>query len=136
MKRSEIVKVDARGRIVIPGSMRELLGIKKESQIMIVADEENPTELRIIPLLYSNDQSFLKMRIIIPDEAGALAKIAGVFGEMEISLLHGQTTVTNKGVDAEWEIISPVPDVSIDELKKQLKEKGGAKRIIVENTSF
>ena len=136
MKRSEIVKVDARGRIVIPRPMRQLLGIKKDSHIMIVSDEENPTELRIVPLLYSEEQSFLKIRIIIPDEAGSLAKIAQVFGELGISLLHGQTTVLKKGVDAEWEVISPVPETPMEELENVLKEKGGAKRVIFETTSF
>ncbi len=136
MKKSEIVKVDSRGRVVIPRPMRQMLGIKRESQIMIISDEDNPTELRIIPLLYSNDQSFLKLRIIIPDEAGALAKIANVFGDLGISLLHGQTTVIKKGIDAEWEVISPVPEMPIEELKQKLLDVGGAKRIIVENTTF
>jgi AbrB family looped-hinge helix DNA binding protein len=132
MKETEILKIDARGRIVIPRSMRKSLGLKENSHIMLIADSEG-SELRIIPLPFSDEQAFMRIRIIIPDEPGALSRVAKTFGDLGLSLLYGQTVVIQKGVTAEWSVISPVPEMPVEEFKRQLIEKGGAKKVTIES---
>ncbi|MHA1719491.1 MAG: AbrB/MazE/SpoVT family DNA-binding domain-containing protein [Promethearchaeota archaeon] len=131
MKETEILKIDSRGRIVIPRSMRRGLGLKENSHIMLISDTDE-NELRIIPLPFSEDQTFMRIKIIIPDEPGALSQVSKVFGELGLSLLYGQTVVIKKGKIAEWSVISPVPEIPVDDFEKILKEKGGALSVKIE----
>lgn len=131
LKESEILKIDSRGRIVIPRNMRKSLGLKENSHVMLISNPED-NELRMIPLPFTEEGAFLRLKIIIPDEPGALGNVANVFGELGLSLLFGQEVVIKKGQDAEWNVVTPVPEMSIEDFKKALIEKGGAKRIIVE----
>ena len=100
LKETEILKIDSRGRIVIPRSMRKALGLKENSYIMLISDSEE-NELRIIPLPFSEDQTFMRIKVIIPDTPGALSQVSKVFGELGLSLLYGQTVVIKKGQTAE-----------------------------------
>ena len=129
-KETEILKIDGRGRIVIPRTMRKSLGLKENSQIMLIADSD-AKEIKVIPLPFSEEKSFIRLKITIPDTAGALGRIATAFGELNISLLYGETVVIKKGVDAEWNVLAPVMSMTIEELTKRLVEKGGAKKVEV-----
>ena len=131
MKETEILKIDSRGRIVIPRSMRKALGLKENSHIMLISDSEE-NELRIIPLPFSEDQTFMRIKVIIPDTPGALSQVSKVFGELGLSLLYGQTVVIKKGKTAEWSVISPIPEMPVDDFEKVLIEKGGAKSVVIE----
>ncbi|UYP47367.1 hypothetical protein NEF87_003652 [Candidatus Lokiarchaeum ossiferum] len=131
MKETEILKIDSRGRIVIPRGMRKSLGLKENSHIMLISDS-NENELRIIPLPFSDEQAFMRLRIIIADEPGALSTVSKVFGELGLSLLYGQTVILKKNQIAEWTVISPVPELPVEEFKKALIERGGAKSVSVE----
>ncbi|MHA1776286.1 MAG: hypothetical protein DRO88_07655 [Promethearchaeia archaeon] len=132
MKETEILKIDSRGRIVIPRSMRKGLGLKENSHIMLISNPEE-NELRIIPLPFSEEnQTFIKIRIIIADEPGALGQVAKVFGDLKLSLLYGQEVVIKKGQEAEWNVISPFPNIPLEDFKKLIMEKGGARNVIIE----
>ncbi len=131
VKESEILKIDSRGRIVIPRNMRRSLGLKENSHVMLISNPED-NELRMIPLPFTDEGAFIRLRIIIPDEPGALGNVANLFGELGLSLLFGQEVVIKKGQDAEWTVVTPVPEIPIEEFKKIILERGGAKRVIVE----
>lgn len=131
MKETEILKIDSRGRIVIPRGIRRSLGLKENSNIMLISDPDD-NELRIIPLPFSEEQAFMRLKIMIRDEPGALSLVAKIFGELGLSLLYGQTVIIKKGFEAEWTVISPVPEMPVEEFKKALIERGGAKSVSVE----
>ena len=88
MKEVRILTIDNRGRIVIPMMVRRSLGLKDNSQLMLVADSELK-EIKITPIGIEDDRRYFKYRIIMKDEVGALAKIATTFAKYEISLVHG-----------------------------------------------
>jgi AbrB family looped-hinge helix DNA binding protein len=129
-RETEILKIDSRGRIVIPRTMRKSLALKENSQIMMICDSDNK-ELKIIPLPFTNEQVAIKMKILIKDKVGALARIAQTFSDLGISLLYGETVVIKKGEEAEWTVIAPVSEMSLEEMTHLLKEKGGAIRVMV-----
>ena len=61
MKETEILKIDSRGRIVIPRTMRRSLGLKENSHIMMVSDPDN-NEVKMIPLPFSGeDRAYVKV---------------------------------------------------------------------------
>jgi len=134
MRETEILKIDSRGRIVIPRSMRKSMGLKENSQIMLISDSQ-ANEIRIVPLPFTDEQAFLRIRILMRDEPGSLSQVARVFGELGLSLLYGQEVVIKKGQEAEWSVISPTPKITKEELRKILIDRGGAKDVIFENTT-
>ena len=130
MKHTEILKVDSRGRIVIPRSMRKALGLVENSQIMAISDSESK-EIKLIPLPFSEEGSFMKLQIFIPDMSGSLAKVASVFADMGLSLIYGETLVIKKGEEAEWTVISPTPKIPMEEFTQILEKKGGALKVTI-----
>jgi AbrB family looped-hinge helix DNA binding protein len=131
MKETDILRIDARGRIVIPRTMRKTLGILENSQLMVICDPDSH-ELKIIPLPFDQSHAFIKIRILLSDEVGALARVANVFSDLNMSLIYGETVVVKKGIDAEWSVISPAPPCPMEEFKRLLLEGGGAKQIHIE----
>ncbi len=46
----EVVKLDSKGRVTIPASLRLLLGLEEGSRLLLIADPDNlRIEIRIIP---------------------------------------------------------------------------------------
>jgi len=131
LRDAEILRIDSRGRIVIPRSFRKTLGLKEGSQIMLISDP-NENELRLVPLPFTDQTAFMRMRILMPDEPGALGKVSKVIGEMGLSLIYGQEIILKKGEAAEWNVIAPIPDMPMEEFKKIVIEKGGAKSVTIE----
>ncbi|MCP4761653.1 MAG: hypothetical protein GY870_07715 [archaeon] len=125
MKETEILKLDKRGRIVIPRIMRKSLALTENTQLMAISDSDK-MEIRIIPLQLYDDKVFIKMKIRLVDEPGSLARIASTFANLGLSLVYTETVIIKRGVEAEWTVISPQPDMSLDELKTILKEEGNA----------
>ena len=125
MKEVKIVALDDRGRIVIPQIIRESLGLTTDSQVMMVADSETK-EIKITPVGLDENRKPIKLQITMEDAPGALAKIAGAFGELGISLMYGESVVLEKDKKAIWTVISPTPNIPLDELEKKLKEEGDA----------
>jgi AbrB family looped-hinge helix DNA binding protein len=99
-----VVKVDDRGRIVIPGSTRKVMKLASGTKLMMMVDDEK-NEIRLTPFI---DQSAnpVQMRILMSDTQGALAKIAAAIGDMGINLIYEEAHVLRKGVQAEWQVIA------------------------------
>ena len=125
MKEVSILTIDNRGRIVIPMIVRRSLGLKDNSQLMLVADSELK-EIKITPIGIEGEE-FFRFRITMKDEAGALAKIATTFGNYEISLVHGESVILEKGKTALWSVIAAKPKrFTFEEITEILKNEGQA----------
>jgi AbrB family looped-hinge helix DNA binding protein len=136
MKETEILKLDKRGRIVIPRIMRKSLGLTENSQLMAISDSDSK-EIRIIPLQLVDDQVYIKLKITITDKSGSLARIANAFGNHDISLVYGETVVVKKGVEAEWTVIAPQrADISLEKFKEILINEGGATKVQILESKF
>ncbi len=135
MKETEILKLDRRGRIVIPRIMRKSLGLTENTQLMAISDSDTK-EIRIIPLQLSDNKIFIKIQIYLNDKPGSLANVANAFGDLGMSLVYGESIIVKKGVEAEWTVIAPQPDLSMEELKKYLVDKGGATRVNILANKF
>ncbi|MFW9780730.1 MAG: AbrB/MazE/SpoVT family DNA-binding domain-containing protein [Candidatus Heimdallarchaeota archaeon] len=129
MKEVRVITIDNRGRIVIPQLIRKSLGLTTNSQLMLVADSENK-EIKITPIGLSDEKRPIKLRITMKDVPGALAKLAGTFGEQGLSMMYSEAVIIEKDKTAEWTVISESPD-NLDELRKVLREKGEAIKVEV-----
>lgn len=126
MKDVKIISIDNRGRIVLPLVTRKNLGLTTDSQLMLVSDSETK-EIRITPVGISAEDKPIKFRITMKDEAGSLAQIANIFGDLGISLIYGESVIIEKDKKAIWTVISSSPkNISLGELKGVLENKGKA----------
>ena len=129
MKEVRIVAIDNRGRIVIPQIIRKSLGLVTDSQLMLVSDSEIK-EIKMTPIGLAHENQLIKFRIVMKDETGALAKIATVFANNGISLIHGESIIVEKEKKAIWTVIGPKPEsIALEDLKEILLTEGSAKQI-------
>ncbi|MHA1729739.1 MAG: hypothetical protein ACTSWY_13570 [Promethearchaeota archaeon] len=130
MKETEILSLDKRGRIVIPRIMRKSLGLTENTQIMAISDSE-AKEIRLVPLQLMDNRSYIKIKITLKDEPGSLGKVADAFGELNLSLIYGESIIIKKKIEAEWTVIAPTPppELPLEDLKRYLIEHGGALRV-------
>ncbi|MFX1417561.1 MAG: hypothetical protein ACFE9N_01440 [Promethearchaeota archaeon] len=124
MKDVKIISIDNRGRIVLPLVTRKNLGLTTNSQLMLVSDSETK-EIRITPIGLRDESSLIKVRVIMKDVPGALAKILDIFAEESLSLVYSEAVIVEKDKTAVWTAISENPH-DVDRLTKILKERGEA----------
>ncbi len=118
---TEILSLDARGRIVIPKNIRKLMDLDDHSQLMLEADSERK-EMRLIP--FYDVKKTVQMRIIMADIPGSLAAIAKIFGDLNINLLYGNSRIIQRGKVAEWTVVSPLPgNITLEDLRAKILEK-------------
>ena len=129
MKEVRIVSIDNRGRIVIPQIVRKSLGLTTNSQLMMVSDSEIK-EIKMTPIGLVHEKQLIKFRIVMKDEAGALAKIASAFANHGISLIYGESMIVEKEKTAIWTVIGPKPeDLSLEDLNDIILKEGSALQI-------
>ena len=136
-KKTYIITIDDRGRIVIPKQARNDLGITTNSQLMMVSDSE-VKELKIsrIPGRFDattgmphdsasiglkDESNLIKLKITMKDAPGALAKLATLFGDLKLSMMYSEAVIVEKDKTAVWTVISESPQSPLEELEKILK---------------
>ena len=124
MKDVKIITIDNRGRIVLPLVTRKNLGLTTNSQLMLVSDSETK-EIRITPIGLRDESNLVKVRVVMKDIPGALAKLLDIFAEEAISLVYSEAVIVEKDKTAVWTAISENPN-DINKLKSILIEKGEA----------
>ena len=124
MKDVKIITIDNRGRIVLPLVTRKNLGITTNSQLMLVSDSETK-EIRITPIGLRDESNLVKLKVIMKDIPGALAKLLDIFAEEGLSLVYSEAVIVEKDKTAVLTAISESP-VNADQLKNILTEKGEA----------
>ena len=131
---TEVVKVDDRGRIVIPGSTRKVMKLNSGTKLMMMVDDEK-NEIRLTPFIDQNAKP-VQMRVIMADTQGALAKITAAVGDMGINLLYEEAHVLRKGVQAEWQAIAdlaPMKEVlSLEQVKARILDTKVAQEVEIQ----
>ena len=129
MKEVKIVTIDERGRIVIPNLIRKSIGIKTNSQLMLIADSDTK-EIKLTPVGLSEEEKPIKFQITMKDVPGALARIANIFAERNISLIFGTSISVEREKTAIWEVIGPLPsNRNLEDLKEDILKEGDAIKV-------
>lgn len=124
MKDVKIITIDNRGRIVLPLVTRKNLGLTTNSQLMLVSDSETK-EIRITPIGLRDESNLVKVKVVMKDVPGALAKLLDIFAEESISLVYSEAVIVEKGKSAVWTAITETP-TDVNRIKNILIEKGDA----------
>ena len=82
---NSIIRLETRGRLVIPNEFRESLNLKDGDEILISLDRKTNT-LTISPI-YGEPEDIVKMEIEFGDTPGCLAKIAQKIADIKIDLV-------------------------------------------------
>jgi len=121
---NSIIKLDTRGRLVIPNEFREALDLKEGDNVLVSMDSKN-NAINISPI-YSETKNLVKMELTFGDKPGCLAKIATKLAELKIDLIMTESKSYERGTKARWSIIADISktDFSVQQIKKEIVETG------------
>jgi AbrB family looped-hinge helix DNA binding protein len=121
---NSIIRLDTRGRLVIPNEFRETLNLKEGDEVLMSLDTKTDT-LMISPI-YGEPMDLVRMEIEFGDTPGCLAKIAQKIASMKIDLVMTESKSSQRGKKARWDIIGDISNCSssIGEIKQFLLQSG------------
>jgi bifunctional DNA-binding transcriptional regulator/antitoxin component of YhaV-PrlF toxin-antitoxin module len=119
MRNSNIVKVDSKGRILIPIHIRKFLSAEEGTEIIIIPDREKG-QAKVLPLLKEKTAEF---RFMIDDLPGSLAKIADILSDYGLNIIMSESRTLVKGKVAEWDVIVDTSESNgtIEQMKKDMQ---------------
>jgi len=128
MRMSEIVRIDSRGRVTMPSSIRDAVRLSEGMYVMLIANLDKK-EVRVVPFA-DPEAKLIEFRITFADVPGALAKAADVLAKQAVDLLSSESRTLRRGESAEWSIIADVSKCKckLEELKRKIVE-GTAKEV-------
>ena len=129
MRMSEIVRVDSRGRVTMPSSIRDALRLSEGMYVMLIADLANK-EVRIVPFADPEAQ-LVEFRITFQDVPGALARAAAVLAEQGVDLLSTESRTLRRGESAEWFAIADISKskCKLEELREKILREGATREV-------
>lgn len=117
MPKTYLLKIDDRGRILIPQAVRDIMGLRPQSETLGTYDSEKNV-FTLMPVRQGGN--FVRIVFKISDQPGSLAKVANSLASSGINLMATSSTTLVPGKLAEWEVIA---DVSSNyPLKERLNE--------------
>lgn len=111
MKNFNVVKIDSKGRMIIPFQLRDYLRLKEGTQVIITNNENK--ELKIIPLL----DSTVYIEVIFVDEPASLMKIIDIISKNKIDILMSTSKTIERGKLAEWNAIADAASSNVAKLE-------------------
>lgn len=129
MRMTEIVRIDSRGRITMPSSLREAVKLSEGMYVMLIADLDEK-EVRIVPFA-DPEAKLIEFRIAFSDMPGALAKAANILAKQGVDLLSSESRTLRRGKSAEWIVVADVSrcKCKLEELEQKIVEEGAAKEV-------
>ena len=129
MRMTEIVRVDSRGRITMPSSIREAVKLSEGMYVMLIADLDKK-EIRISPFA-DPEAKLVELSITFSDVPGALAKSAKILADEGVDLLSSESRTLRRGKSAEWVVVADVSrcKCTLNELEQKIVAEGTAKEV-------
>ena len=132
---NSIVKLDTRGRLVIPNEFREALDLKEGDEVLVSLNRKTDT-LSISPV-YGKSTDLVRIELEFGDTPGCLAKIAKKIAEMKIDLIMTESKSSQRGAKARWDIIADISKslFSVNEIKQKLLQSGFIESMSIQKIS-
>lgn len=128
---NSIVRLDTRGRLVIPNEFREPLNLKEGDEVLLSLDQKTDT-ITISPIS-GTPKDIVKMEIEFGDTPGCLARLAQKIADMNIDLVMTESKSSQRGKTARWTIIADLSkcSYSANEIKQTLLQSGLAESMSI-----
>ncbi len=114
MRHSNIMKLDSKGRVLIPIHIRKKMNASEGTDVMIVANDE-ANEIKLIPIIKNRNAELKFLLTNIPD---SLAVVANVLANHHINILMSESRAIVRGKITEWNIIADTSKANNEELEK------------------
>ena len=127
MRMSEIVRIDSRGRVTMPSSIRDAVGLSEGMYVMLIAHLDKK-EVRVVPFA-DPEAKLIEFHVTFADVPGSLAKTADILAKQGVDLLSSESRTLRRGESAEWIIIADVSKCKceLEKLERKVVEDGAAK---------
>jgi len=124
LKIVELLKVDAKGRVTIPRTVRDALNIEGGSYVVMIADLDKG-EISILPSV-GEGKVVMEIYISFKDEKGKLAEIAEKLAELGINQLATSCKAVKRSEEAECQMIAEVPEnLTKEEVEEEISKVPG-----------
>lgn len=129
VRMTSITVVDRKGRITVPKSIRDVVGLVEGMYVLLSADAEN-RRMTVIPFA-DPTAKLVQVKVRIGDVPGSLARIAKVLADADVDLLASESRTLRRRRLAEWFAIADVSAcrLSLEEIREGVLRKGGAKTV-------
>lgn len=115
MRLTAIVKVDSKGRITIPQTMRETIGVEPGMLMAVIADTDKK-EIIVSPI-YGKGTIIYEVEVSLIDRPGAIAEVAEALARNNVDIIAQRCTTIMRGQEGSCTMI-------IDMSKSSLTEEG------------
>jgi AbrB family looped-hinge helix DNA binding protein len=127
MKNFNVVKLDNKGRIIIPFHIRDYLGLREGTELLVTNNEKR--ELRILPLM---NGKICEINVMLSDTPGSLAKIINTIAKHGVDVLMSTSQTIEKGKLAEWIAMVDMSECKdVKEMEKHLNSLDVVKKVEV-----
>ncbi len=118
MRTSNIVRLDSKGRILIPIHVRKYLGIDDGTELVLIEDGESAS-IKMLPLI---KEKTAELRFRIADAPGSLAHIADILADYKINIIMSESKTLAKNKMAEWDVIADTSECngSLERMRKEV----------------
>jgi AbrB family looped-hinge helix DNA binding protein len=107
-----LVKVDSKGRITIPQTIRESLGIEAGMLVAMLADAEKK-EIIVSPIMAENAK-VVQIEVTMQDRPGALAKVTSKLSDLKVDIVANRCTSITRREEGECTFIVDISQSSTD----------------------
>jgi AbrB family looped-hinge helix DNA binding protein len=128
---NSIIRLDTRGRLVIPNEFRETLDLKEGDEVLMSLDTK--TNTLVISPIYGKADNLVKIEIEFDDKPGSLAKLAETLAKINVDLIMTESKSFQRGTKARWYIIADLTKCpyGITELKKTILQNSSVESVSI-----
>lgn len=128
IKNFNVVKLDRKGRIILPFHVRDYMGLKEGMEMLVSNNEKN--ELKIFPLFTGKTA---EIRAMIEDRIGSLNKVHDVMEKNKVHILMSTSKTIEKGGLVEWSAVVDTSSLNdIRKIENELRSLDVARKVWVE----
>ena len=122
MRLTSLAKVDSKGRVTIPQTMREALDIEPGMLVVLLADLDR-REIIISPISASS-KNIYELEVELLDKPGALAMLTQKLAELNVDIVATRCASIARGESGSCTVIVDLSKsaLGVEELRRKLEE--------------
>lgn len=122
MRLTSLAKVDSKGRVTIPQTMREALDIEPGMLVVLLADLDR-REIIISPISASS-KNIYELEVELLDKPGALAMLTQKLAELNVDIVSTRCASIARGESGSCTVIVDLSKstLGVEELRRKLEE--------------